>query len=63
PLGKAVDIANSNHIWDKQTRHSRSSFLIYINTAIVDWHSKGQATIETGVLGVEFVVRKTKLTH
>ncbi|KAL7453908.1 hypothetical protein ACHAXS_000318 [Conticribra weissflogii] len=50
PLGKPVDVlmfVDSDHTWDKQTRCSCSSFLIYINTALVDWHSKQQATIKT----------------
>ncbi len=49
---------DSDHEGDNQTRHSRSGFLIYVNTAIVDWHSKQQATIETGVFGAEFVAMK-----
>ncbi|KAL7461054.1 hypothetical protein ACHAXS_001490, partial [Conticribra weissflogii] len=36
-----------------------SGFLIYINTALVDWHSKQRATIETRVSSVEFVAMKT----
>ncbi|KAL7447904.1 hypothetical protein ACHAXS_000105, partial [Conticribra weissflogii] len=51
-----VDI---NHAGDKQTRHSHSSFLIYVNTALVDWHSKQQNTFETGIFGAEFVAMKT----
>ncbi|KAL7447648.1 hypothetical protein ACHAXS_000043 [Conticribra weissflogii] len=50
---------DSNHAGDKQTRRSRSGFLIYVNTALVDWHSKRQGTIETGVFGTEFVAMKT----
>ncbi|KAL7447636.1 hypothetical protein ACHAXS_000034, partial [Conticribra weissflogii] len=62
PLGKPVDVrmfVDSNHAGDKQTRHSHSSFLIYVNTALVDWHMKHQATIESGVFGAEFVATKT----
>ncbi len=62
PLGKPVDVCmfiDSNHAGDKQTRRSHSSFLIYVNTAFVDWHSKQQATIKTGVFGAEFVAMKT----
>ncbi|KAL7464695.1 hypothetical protein ACHAXS_005035, partial [Conticribra weissflogii] len=50
---------DSNHAGDKQTRRSCSSFLIYVNTALVDWHLKQQAKIETGVFGAEFVAMKT----
>ncbi|KAL7460135.1 hypothetical protein ACHAXS_000600 [Conticribra weissflogii] len=43
PLDKPVDICmfvDSNHTGDKQTRQSHSGFLIYVSTALVDWHSK-----------------------
>ncbi len=62
PLDKPVDLCmfvDSNHAGDKQTRRSRSSFLIYVNTALFERHSKQQATIETGVFGTEFVAMKT----
>ncbi|KAL7448040.1 hypothetical protein ACHAXS_000123, partial [Conticribra weissflogii] len=50
---------DNDHAGGKQTRHSRSSFLIYVNTALVDRHLKQQATSETGVFGAEFVAMKT----
>ncbi len=62
PLGKPVDVSmfiDSDHARDKQTRRSRSGLLIYFNTALVDWHSKRQATIKTGVFGAGFVAMKT----
>ncbi len=49
---------DSNHVGDKQTRCSHRGFLIYVNTAIVDWYSKQQTTIETEVFGTEFVTMK-----
>ncbi|KAL7448103.1 hypothetical protein ACHAXS_000126 [Conticribra weissflogii] len=61
PLGKPVDthiIIDSDHAGDNQTRRSSSGFLIYVNTALVDWYSKQQATFETGVIGAEFVAMK-----
>ncbi|KAL7447683.1 hypothetical protein ACHAXS_000066, partial [Conticribra weissflogii] len=61
-LGKPVDIQRfvySNHTGDKQTKCSHSGFLIYVNTDFVDWHSKRQAKIETGVFGTELVAMKT----
>ncbi len=39
PLEKPVDVhmfVDSNQAGDKQTRHSRSGFLIYVNTALVE---------------------------
>ncbi len=62
PLGKLVEacmFVDSNHAGDKQTRCSQSGFLIYVNTALIDWHSKSEATIETGVFSTEFVATKT----
>ncbi|KAL7447666.1 hypothetical protein ACHAXS_000055 [Conticribra weissflogii] len=50
---------DSNFTGDKKTRPSRSGFLICANTAFVDWHLKGQATIETGVFSTEFVAMMT----
>ncbi len=36
-------------------------FLIYINSAVIDWLSKKQSTIETSVFGAECVAMKTGL--
>ncbi|KAL7453287.1 hypothetical protein ACHAXS_000297, partial [Conticribra weissflogii] len=52
---------NIDHAWDKQTRHFCSSFLIYINTALVDWHSKDQDTLETRVFDAEIVAMKMRV--
>ncbi|KAL7460033.1 hypothetical protein ACHAXS_000501 [Conticribra weissflogii] len=52
-LGKPVDVrmfVDSDHAGDKQTQRSQSGLLIYVNIALVDWHSKRQATIETAFL-------------
>ncbi len=61
PLGKLVDVRrfiDSDHAGDKQTQCPYRGFLIYVNTALVDWLSKWQATIETGAFGTEFVAMK-----
>jgi len=61
PRGKSVDLTmyvDSDHATDKKTRHSRTGFLIYLNSALVMWCSKKQATIETSVFGAEFVAMK-----
>ncbi len=50
---------DSDHAVDNQTRCVSSNFLIFVNTTLVDWHSKQQATIKTGVFGAEFVGMKT----
>ena len=61
PRGKNVDLwlyFNSNHAGEKRTRRSRTGFFVFMNTALVQWFSKQQATIETSVFGAEFVVMK-----
>ena len=61
PCGKEVDICmfvDSNHAGDKASCRSRSGFLMYINTALVQWFSKKQSTSETSVFGAEFVTMK-----
>lgn len=61
PLGKDVDLrmmVDSDHAGDKETRRSRTGFLIFCNNAIIDWLSKKQPTIESSVFGAEFVAMK-----
>lgn len=62
PLGKDVDLrmmVDSDHAGDKRSRRSRTGYLIYMNMALVQWHSKKQSTVETSVFGAEFVAMKT----
>jgi hypothetical protein len=54
-------LVDSDHAGNKLTRRSRTGFLIYINSALIDWLSKKQSTIETSVFGAEFVAMKTGL--
>ena len=56
--GKEVDICIFMVSWDKISCRSRSGFLIYVNTALVQWFSKKQSTVETLVFGAEFVAMK-----
>ena len=61
PLGKEVDIrmyVDADHAGDKRVRRSRTGFFIYVNSALVKWLSRKQATIETSVFGSEFVAMK-----
>ncbi len=61
PLGKEVDIGmmvDSDHTGDKQTRRSRTGFLIYCNMVLIIWLSKRQPTIETFVFGAKFLAMK-----
>ena len=61
PYRKEVDIhmfVDSHHAGNKVSRRSRSGFLIYVNTALVQWFLKKQFTVDTSVFGTEFVAMK-----
>ena len=49
---------DSDHAGDKVSHRSRSGFLIYVNTTLVQWFSKKQSTVETSVFGAEFITTK-----
>ena len=60
--GISIDIhmwVDSYHARDKVIRRSRTGYLILLNTALINWISKKQATIEGSVFGAEFVAMKT----
>ena len=62
PRGKSVDLrmwVDSDHAGDKMTRRSHKGYFIFLNTALIDWLSKKQATIQGSVFGAEFVAMKT----
>ena len=46
---------DSNYSGNKQTRRSRTGFMIHMNMSLINWYSKKQSTIETSVFGTEFV--------
>ena len=57
-IGKQFDLrgyVDSNHAGEKNTKMSRSVFFIFLNTALIQWFSKKQATINTSIFGSEFV--------
>jgi len=61
PRGKDVDLGlyvDSDHAGEKRTRRLCMGFFVFMNTALVQWFSKQQATIETSVFGAEFVAMK-----
>ena len=64
PLGREVYLhmfIESGHVTDETTRKSRTGYFIYMNSALVNWISKKQATIETSVFGAEFVAMKQRM--
>ena len=61
PRGKEVDLrlfVDSDHANDKLARRSRTGYFIFMNSALITWMSKKQATVETSVFGAEFVAMK-----
>jgi len=61
PRGKEVDtrlFVDADLAGDARVRRSRTGFFIFVNSALVMWLSKRQATIETSVFGSEFVAMK-----
>ena len=51
-------MVDSDHAADKETRRSRTGFLIFLNMALITWYSKKQMTVESSVFGAEFVAMK-----
>ena len=47
-----------DHAEDEVSCTSRSDFLIHVNTALMQWFSKKQSTVQTLVFGAEFVAMK-----
>ncbi len=61
PLGKGVTIrmyVDSDHAGDKTIRRSRTGFVIFLQSAMIDWLSKRQSTVESSVFGAEFCAMK-----
>jgi hypothetical protein len=59
--GKEVDLrlfVDSDHSGEQFTRHSRNGFVIYLNMAPIVWFSKRHPTVESSVIGAEFVAVK-----
>ncbi len=49
---------DADHASDSLTRRSRTGFLVYLNMALVCWHSKKQTSVESSSFGSEFVAMK-----
>ena len=61
PLGKEVTLrmfVDSDHAGDKSYRFSRTGFIIFMNMAMINWHTKNQATVEGAVFGTKLVDMK-----
>lgn len=61
PLGNAVGttcFVDADHAGCRATRRSHSGILLYVNSALVQWQSKRQNTVEASTFGSEFVRRE-----
>ena len=61
PLGKEVVLrmsVDSDRAGEKVDRRSRTGFVIFMNMAMINWHTKKQATVKGAVFGAEFVSTK-----
>ena len=50
--------ADADHTGDSVTRRSRTGFLIYLNLALMYWHSKKQTLVGTSTFGNKFLAMK-----
>ena len=59
--GKPIDLrmyVDSDFAGDRVRQRSRSGFFLLLNSALIQWVSKRQPTIETSAFGAEFVAMK-----
>ena len=49
---------DSDHAGDKQTRRSRTRFMVFMKMSPINWYSQKHSTIEISVFGAEFVAMK-----
>ena len=49
---------DADHAGDMVPRRSRTGFLVYVNRALVYWHSKKQNSVESSSFGSEFMAMK-----
>jgi hypothetical protein len=62
PRGNAVKLSlfsDADHAGNLLTRRSHTGHMIFLNNALVDWYSKGQATVESSTFGSKTIVLRT----
>ena len=62
PLGLPVVICffvDADHAGDHLTRRSCTGYVMYLNSAIMNWYSKKQGSVEGATFGSEFMTIKT----
>ncbi len=58
PLGNPgimVCFVDANHVGEQTTCRSQTRFIIYLNTAPIDWYSKRHNTVKSSTIRSEFV--------
>ena len=50
---------DADHAGDQITRRSRTRFIMFINSAVINWYSKKQGSVEGATFGSEFMAMKT----
>jgi Reverse transcriptase (RNA-dependent DNA polymerase) len=63
-LGNPVSMTcyvDADHAGCLATRRSHTGVLIYVNRALILWHSKRQNTVEASTFGSEFIAAKTAI--
>ena len=61
PLGKDITLrvfVDSDHRGDKSYHRSRKGFMLFVNLAMINYHTKKQATVKGAVFGAKFVAMK-----
>ena len=64
PRGQGVEVTmwlDTDHDGDLLTRRRRNGYIVFVNSALIIWYSKRQATIEFSKFGSEMVAIRTTL--
>jgi hypothetical protein len=62
PRGTPVKVSlfsDADHAGNLLTRRSHTGLMIFLNNALVDWYSKGQATVESSTFRSETIALRT----
>ena len=62
PRGRAVTTTayvDASHAANKVTRRSHTGYILFVNKALILWHSKRQNTVESSTFFSEFIVMRT----
>jgi hypothetical protein len=51
--------SDADHAGNLLTRRSHTGLMLFLNNALVDWYSKGQARVESSTFGSETIALRT----